>query len=179
MIENGNVLDGLGAAPVEADVFIRDGEIVLIDGLDAVIMNNQVEFGERIDAAGRMVAPEFIDVHSHGDPLATPAFENFLAQGVTTITLGQDGSSPATESLSQWMNEVEAQGIGVNLAMFVGHGTIRELSGIGRDPVPTSEQMQRMLELLERNLQVSFGMSTGLEYNPGLNAAPPATIEWE
>lgn len=171
VIENGNVLDGLGAAPVPADVFIRDGEIVLIDDLDAVIMNNQVEIGERIDAAGRMVAPGFIDVHSHGDPLETPAFENFLAQGVTTITLGQDGSSPATENLSQWMNEVEAQGIGVNLAMFVGHGTIRELSGIGRDPVPTSEQMQRMLELLERNLQVSFGMSTGLEYNPGLNAA--------
>ena len=171
VIENGMVLDGSGSEAFEADVFIRAGEIVLIDELDSLSVNNELEIGQRIDASGHIVAPGFIDVHSHGDPLETPAFENFLAQGVTTITLGQDGSSPATENLSQWMNEVEAQGIGVNLAMFVGHGTIRELSGIGRDPIPTAEQMQRMLELLDSNLEVSFGLSTGLEYNPGLNAA--------
>ena len=171
VIENGMVLDGSGSEAFEADVFIRAGEIVLIDELDSLSVNNELEIGQRIDASGHIVAPGFIDVHSHGDPPETPAFENFLAQGVTTITLGQDGSSPATENLSQWMNEVEAQGIGVNLAMFVGHGTIRELSGIGRDPIPTAEQMQRMLELLDSNLEVSFGLSTGLEYNPGLNAA--------
>lgn len=171
VIENGMVLDGSGSEAIEVDVFIRAGEIVRIDELDVLATSNQVEIGQRIDAEGRIVAPGFIDVHSHGDPLETPDFENFLAQGVTTITLGQDGSSPATENLAAWMNEVEAQGIGVNLAMFVGHGTLRELSGIGRDPVPDTEQLQRMLEMLDSNLEVSFGLSTGLEYNPGLNAA--------
>jgi N-acyl-D-aspartate/D-glutamate deacylase len=171
VIENGLVLDGSGSDAIETDVFIHAGEIVRIDELDVIAASNQVEIGRRIDADGRIVAPGFIDVHSHGDPLQTPDFENFLAQGVTTITLGQDGSSPASENLSEWMNEVEAQGIGVNLAMFVGHGTLRELSGIGRDPVPSPEQLQRMLEMLEHNLEVSFGMSAGLEYNPGLNAA--------
>jgi len=171
VIENGMVLDGSGSEAIEVDVFIRAGEIVRIDELDVLATSNEVEIGQRIDASGYIVAPGFIDVHSHGDPLETPNFENFLAQGVTTITLGQDGSSPATENLANWMDEVEAQGIGVNLAMFVGHGTLRELSGIGLDPVPSTEQLQRMLEILDNNLEVSFGLSTGLEYNPGLNAA--------
>ncbi len=176
VIENGRVLDGLGGAAFEADVFVRDGEIVLIDDLDALSRNNAVQADQRIDAAGRIVAPGFIDVHSHGDPLQTPAFENFLAQGVTTITLGQDGDSPETESLADWMAQVQAQGIGVNLAMFVGHGTLRNLAGIGRDPEPDAERMQRMLELLDSNLDVSFGLSTGLEYNPGLNASAEELI---
>ena len=171
VIENGLVLDGLGTEAFEADIFVRDGSIVLIDDIESLSQENSVEVTQHIDATGRFVAPGFIDVHSHGDPLETPRFENFLAQGVTTITLGQDGSSPAVENLSAWMEQVESQGIGVNLAMFIGHGTLRELSGIGRDPNPTEEQMQRMLELLNNNLAVSFGLSTGLEYNPGLNAS--------
>ena len=171
LIENGMVLDGLGNAATAVDLFIRDGEIVLIDDFETLSRNNPIEIGQRIDASDRIVAPGFIDVHSHGDPLQTPEFENFLAQGVTTITLGQDGDSPATENIAQWMQQVEAQGIGVNLAMFVGHGTLRDLAGIGREPAPDAESMQRMLEMLDSNLKVTFGLSTGLEYNPGLNAS--------
>ncbi len=171
VIENGQVLDGLGANPYEADIFIQGDEIALIGDLTSLSEENQLEIDQRFDAAGKIVAPGFIDVHSHGDPIETPDFENFLAQGVTTITLGQDGSSPDVENLASWMEEVEQAGLGVNLAMFVGHGTLRNLSGIGRDPEPSDEQMQRMLELLESNLSVSFGLSTGLEYNPGLNAS--------
>lgn len=171
LIENGMVLDGLGNAATAVDLFIRDGEIVLIDDFETLSRNNPIEIGQRIDASDRIVAPGFIDVHSHGDPLQTPEFENFLAQGVTTITLGQDGDSPATENIAQWMQQVEAQGIGVNLAMFVGHGTLRDLAGIGREPMPDAESMQRMLEMLDSNLKVTFGLSTGLEYNPGLNAS--------
>lgn len=171
LVENGMVLDGLGNAATAVDLFIRDGEIVLIDDFETLSRNNPIEIGQRIDASDRIVAPGFIDVHSHGDPLQTPEFENFLAQGVTTITLGQDGDSPATENIAQWMQQVEAQGIGVNLAMFVGHGTLRDLAGIGREPAPDAESMQRMLEMLDSNLKVTFGLSTGLEYNPGLNAS--------
>ena len=170
VVENGTVIDGTGAAAYSADVFITDGNIVHIGQLETLSEQADVAIRRRIDASGRMVAPGFIDVHSHGDPLQTPRFENFLAQGVTTITLGQDGASPDTEDLSAWMEQVSDQGIGVNLAMFVGHGTLRELSDIGRKPEPGPDEMQRMLELLDRNLKVAFGLSTGLEYSPGLYA---------
>ena len=117
-----------------------------------------------------MVAPGFIDLHSHGDPVETPALENFLAMGVTTITLGQDGSSPDVVPLSGWLSDVAENGIGTNLAMFVGHGTLRNQSGIGRSTDPEPEQLAAMTAMLDEALDYTFGMSTGLEYNPGLNA---------
>jgi len=173
VIVNGQLIDGLGGAARPADVYLRDGKIAAITApgeLDA-------EVGQSIDATGRIIAPGFIDVHSHGDPLETPDFENFLAQGVTTITLGQDGDSPNTAELGEWLDEVSDQGIGVNLAMFVGHGTLRELAGIGQDPDPGADQIQRMLELLNNALDHSFGLSTGLEYNPGLHAQESELVE--
>jgi N-acyl-D-aspartate/D-glutamate deacylase len=166
-IRNAYVIDGLGNPARAADIYIRDGFIAQLTDVD----EKNASVTKTIDAQGRIVAPGFIDVHAHGDPLQTPGFENFLAQGVTTITLGQDGSSPAVENLGAWLDTVGARGIGVNLAMFVGHGTLRKLTGIGQDPDPSSEQLQRMLELLDKALDDCFGLSTGLEYNPGLHAS--------
>jgi len=167
VIRNGLVLDGNGSDPVVSDVLIDDGRIVGIGAGEA----EGVHAERTIDAAGRYVTPGFIDPHSHGDPFETPAFENFLAMGVTTISLGQDGDSPEVPSLAVWLDEVAAHGIGVNLAMFTGHGTLRNLSGIGMDPSPDEKALQAMLERLDTDLDVSFGMTTGLEYNPGLNAS--------
>ena len=93
VVENGTVIDGTGAAAYSADVFITDGKLVRIGQLEMLSEQADVAIERRIDASGRLVAPGFIDVHSHGNPLHTPQFENFLAQGVTTITLGQDGAS--------------------------------------------------------------------------------------
>lgn len=170
LIENGSVLDGSGSDAVAADVVVVGDRIVFVG--DAQFSEQALEgrIVRHIDAEGRTVAPGFIDLHSHGDPLATPAMENFLAMGVTTITLGQDGSSPEVPELQSWMAEVEEQGITTNLAMFVGHGTLRTLSGIGRKEVPEPEELERMLAMLDTTLDYTFGMSTGLEYNPGLNA---------
>ncbi|MGE0622060.1 MAG: amidohydrolase family protein [Pseudomonadales bacterium] len=162
---NGLVLDGNGGDPVRADVVVEDGRIVGIGPAD------DIRADRIIDAAGRYVTPGFIDPHSHGDPLETPAFENFLAMGVTTISLGQDGDSPDVPSLAAWLDEVAARGIGVNLAMFTGHGTLRTQSGIERDPTPDAVALRHMLDRLDANLDVCFGMSSGLEYNPGLNAS--------
>ena len=166
LIRNGRVLDGTGSDPVTADVLVDEGRILEIGSVSAGVRAERV-----IDAGDRIVAPGFIDPHSHGDPLETPAFENFLAMGVTTIALGQDGSSPAVPALSDWLDEVAGRGIGVNLVMFVGHGTLRTLSGIDRDPEPGPEALQRMLALLDSELDVCFGLSSGLEYNPGLHAS--------
>jgi N-acyl-D-aspartate/D-glutamate deacylase len=166
VISNGQLVDGLGGSARAADVYLKEGVIAAITApgeLDAAVTNI-------IDATGKIIAPGFIDVHSHGDPLETPAFENFLAQGVTTITLGQDGDSPNAADLGAWVEEVSENGIGVNLAMLVGHGTLRDLAGIGQNPAPGPDQIQRMLELLNNSLDYAFGLSTGLEYNPGLHA---------
>jgi N-acyl-D-aspartate/D-glutamate deacylase len=170
VIENGQVFDGLGNPPQTADVLIAGDTIAFIGEAEFT----EEEFSERvrvrIDAGGKSVTPGFIDLHSHGDPLETPEFENFLAMGVTTISLGQDGSSPDTASLDEWLDEVSRNGIGTNLAMFVGHGTLRTLSGIGLEPEPAREDLDTMLAMLDETLDYTFGMSTGLEYNPGLNA---------
>ena len=169
LIENGQVLDGLGGDAVEADVVIVGDEIVFVGDAAFTDADGQ-RIVRRVDAAGRVVAPGFIDLHSHGDPLETPGMENFLAMGVTTITLGQDGSSPDVAPLSEWLTEVADEGIGTNLAMFVGHGTLRNQSGIGMAAEPEPEDMARMLAMLGEALDYTFGLSTGLEYNPGLNA---------
>ena len=169
LIENGMVVDGLGNEPVAADVVVVGDRIVFVG--DAGFSDaDRSRIGRQINAAGRVVAPGFIDLHSHGDPLETPEMENFLAMGVTTITLGQDGASPDVEPLSGWLADVGAKGIGTNLAMFVGHGSLRNQSGIGLAVDPEPEDMQRMLSLLDETLDYTFGLSTGLEYNPGLNA---------
>jgi N-acyl-D-aspartate/D-glutamate deacylase len=170
LIENGQVLDGLGNAAVAADVVIVGNQVIFVG--DANFSDDELanRVARRIDAHGKVVAPGFIDLHSHGNPLDTPQLENFLAMGVTTISLGQDGSSPQVQPLSDWLGRVSAQGIGTNLVMFVGHGTLRTQSGIGLAAAPDAEDMQRMLVMLDEALDYSFGLSTGLEYNPGLNA---------
>jgi N-acyl-D-aspartate/D-glutamate deacylase len=169
LIEHGQVLDGLGNDAEEADVVVVGDRIVFV-GQAEFLEEDRARIVRTIDAAGKTVAPGFIDLHSHGDPLATPEMENFLAMGVTTITLGQDGSSPDAMPLSDWLAQVDAVGIGTNLAMFVGHGTLRDQSGIGMSAIAEPEEMQRMLDMLDEALDYTFGLSTGLEYNPGLNA---------
>lgn len=167
LIKNGHVIDGTGKAAYSTDVIIQGDSIIFIGAVDTV----GISFSEVIDASGKVVTPGFIDTHAHGDPLETPDFHNFLAMGATTISLGKDGSSPAQEDLSSWMQQVEDTVPGVNIAMFVGHGTLRMLSGIKYNPRPTQEQVMNMGQMLAKNLDAGcFGMTTGLEYIPGTYA---------
>lgn len=170
LIENGSVFDGYGNPPIRHNVAIVGDRIVFVGETEFTEDDFANRIINRIDAYDKAVTPGFIDLHSHGDPLETPELENFLAMGVTTITLGQDGSSPDVEPLSDWLAQVSEAGIGTNLVMFVGHGTLRNQSGIGLSTDPEPEQIERMLEMLDRTLQYTFGLSSGLEYNPGLNA---------
>lgn len=165
-IKGGKIYDGSENPPYIGHIYIVDNNIVYAGkeewGHPAI---NKV-----IDAQGKCVAPGFIDLHAHGNPLSTPSFHNFLAMGVTTIVLGQDGSSPRVNPLKEWMQKVDTSGIGVNLAMMVGHGTLRNLSGIGNNPQPDQEELNIMKEMLDHHLEYCFGLSTGLEYTPGLYA---------
>ena len=170
LITNGKLLDGLGAKATSADLVIVKDKIVFVGKTQFDKSDFKQRIKLHIDAKQRLVAPGFIDLHAHGSPLETPAFDNFIAMGITTITLGQDGDSPEIMDLGQWLSKVENNGIAVNLAMFVGHGTLRRQTGINREIKPSIEQLETMLALLNNTLKYTFGMSTGLEYNPGLNA---------
>ncbi|MEX2380994.1 MAG: amidohydrolase family protein [Opitutales bacterium] len=162
VFRGGLVVDGSGGTPRLADVWIEDGRIVAVgDGAER-------EADREIDVAGMIVAPGFIDTHAHGAPLKTPDFENFLRMGVTTLCIGQDGSSPFSDDLENWRAEIEAAGVAPNIAPFLGHGTIRRRSGIGIAPNPSEEEINRMAAMAEQAMAAgAFGLTTGLEYQPG------------
>ena len=162
LIRNGIVIDGTGAPGRRADVLIEGDRIAHVGQTDAA----QVAAKRVIDAAGMVVTPGFIDAHAHGDPLKTPEFENFLAMGVTTICLGQDGESPA--DIAAWMREVDQARPGLNIATFAGHGTIRNLTGVGLQRDPSPQQLRAMQRLARQAMeQGCLGLTTGLEYQPG------------
>ena len=176
LIEDALIVDGTGDAPYEGDVLVRDGRIAFIGSAS----DREVVVERTIDAAGRVLAPGFIDMHAHGDPLSQ-SLENFLAMGVTTIVLGQDGRSPQVPDegqagdrwrVSHWIQAAEARGLHANVALLSGHGTLRRAARIPDEQRrPTAPQLDRMLALMEADLEAgAFGLSTGLEYVPGIYA---------
>lgn len=196
-IQGGTIVDGTGGEPYVGDVLISGDTVVHLGEVDA----DDVDAAMIIDARGKTVTPGFIDPHSHGDPLEA-RFDNFLAQGVTTVVLGQDGRTPgfsaedpptltawreaiaspdagdAVITLERWMKAVGRHGSLTNIATLVGHGSLRHLSGVGSDPDPTDEQRAIMREILQAGLDAgAFGMSSGLEYVPGRNAPEEEIME--
>ncbi len=163
LIKNGSIIDGSGSTAYEASVLVNADTIAFIGKVDT----NVLVVKKVIDAKGKTISPGFIDTHAHGDPMTTPLFQNFLAMGVTTICLGQDGSSPKSY-LSNWTEKVQKQNLGVNIAMFVGHGTLRSTSGINYEKSPAISLINKQGDLLQNAFDKgAFGMSTGLEYTPG------------
>lgn len=172
LITKGQVINGTGAIAYQADVLINDDTIAFIGRVDTSL----IAVDKILDASQKVVTPGFIDTHAHGNPLETPDFQNFLAMGATTIALGKDGSSP--ENMVDWMEQVEDTIPGVNIAMFVGHGTLRMTSGIKYNPRPSVEQLGEMGSMLRDQLDAGcFGMTTGLEYIPGMYA-PDYELEY-
>ena len=158
------MFDGSGAEGQRRDVWIVGDRIVHVGAPS----RRPVAARRTIDARGLVVTPGFIDPHAHGDPRRTPGFENFVAMGVTTICLGQDGSSPGRGGLEGWIRSVERGAIALNIAPFVGHGSVRRRAGVGLDRNPTEAQLARMEHLVAEAMAAgAFGLSTGLEYEPG------------
>jgi N-acyl-D-amino-acid deacylase len=164
IITNATIIDGTGSDRFMGDLLIQDGIIEQLGTVDIDRFPNATV----IDAEGRIIAPGFIDLHSHGNPLETPDFENFLSMGVTSISLGQDGRSAAVDDVDSWMRSVDSVGTGPNILHFKGHGTLRQLSDSPQEPNLPDEKLNEMISLIRSSMEAgSFGMTTGLEYQFG------------
>jgi N-acyl-D-amino-acid deacylase len=177
-IHGARIVDGSGEAAFEGGILVADGRIVYVGPLDPDTLAAELEDAEVVDAMGRVLAPGYIDAHAHGDPLETPGFPNFLAQGVTTVTLGMDGGSPAAADLPGIMNGTDDLGPWTNVAWLAGHGSLRQESPLGLG-APNEAGIEALAALVGRAMDAgAFGLSTGLEYDSGrpANAAELARI---
>jgi N-acyl-D-aspartate/D-glutamate deacylase/dipeptidyl aminopeptidase/acylaminoacyl peptidase len=176
LIRGGSVIDGAGTDAVKADVGVAGDRIVFIG--DAAKENLQA--ARVIDATGLIVAPGFIDPHTHADEdLFDPkraANLPYLLQGVTTVFIGNDGRSRIP--LGKALEQLQSQGVGVNVASFVGHGAVRQAVMGMIDAAPTAEQLEKMRSLVRQGMEDgALGLSTGLYYAPGSYAKTEEVIE--
>ena len=150
---------------------------------------------KEIDASGMIVSPGFIDLHTHTEYIyqlakgllntrSIKANMNYITQGVTTVVSGNCGagySSP--EEISAWLDRIDRMPFGTNVIHLVPHGDIRLMAmGEGQadreDPAPTPEELESMKELVRQGMEAgAYGMSTGLEYDPGARADTDELVE--
>ncbi len=164
LIAGGSVLDGSGGEAVVADVAVADGRIAFVgDAAGAGIVAR-----DTVDAAGLVVAPGFVDMHSHAELEADHGRDAraFLYQGITSVALGMDGGGTAETSdrLAGWT----ADGIGVNAFHYVGHNWVRrQVMGMA-DRAPSAGELDRMRALVRKGMdEGAYGLSSGLFYLPG------------
>jgi N-acyl-D-amino-acid deacylase len=197
VIKNGLIVDGSGRPAYRANVGIKGDRIAQIGELDAS--------GERIlDAEGCVVAPGFIDMHSHTDGLVikVPTCESKLTQGVTTEVSGNCGYSSAPfggrqndieeetkwlmdhgiperwTTMGEFLDTLDSVQMSINFATFVGHGTIREFVIGYDDREPTPDELAEMARIAEESVRDgAFGVSSGLIYPPACFAKTNELIE--
>ncbi len=188
LIRDGLVFDGTGSPAYRADIGVSGGEIVAVGRLEG-------EAVRAIDASGLAVSPGFIDLHTHSDMsfLLDPKAQSKVRQGVTLELAGNCGSSfcapllGAAEEMFRaraaqytmplevtwtdfggYLDAVERAGSTVNLAVQVGHGTVRACVLGMAARAPTPEELERMKALVAESLDAgAMGFSTGLFYAPG------------
>ena len=177
LIRNGTVYDGTLAEPVTGLVIgINEGRIAAIEPAATTRLVGK----QLIDATGLVVAPGFIDPHTHS--LRDLRHEkrranlNYLYQGVTTVVNGNDGAG-ATD-IAEQLQQLTAAGIGTNVALFVGHGTVRE-QVLGRaNRAATEAEMTAMKALVAQAMSDgALGLSSGLHYVPGSYASTEELVQ--
>lgn len=162
VLRNGRIVDGTGAAAYNGDVAISGGRI-------ARIAPRITDAAKRvIDVRGQIIAPGFIDVHSHlsRDIFERPEAESYIRQGVTTAIAGPDGGSPVP--LGPWLTRLDSLPLAINVGSFIGQGSVRDEVIGNADRKATPEELQRMRDIVEQGMKDgAFGLSTGLFYVPG------------
>ena len=163
LISGGTLVDGTGAKSRRADVRIVDHRIAEVGLL-------KPKPGERvINAQGLIVAPGFIDTHSHADGriFDEPAAESQIRQGITTAIVGQDGGGRLP--LADFFSRLDEKHPALDFASFVGHGAVRrQVMGTDYKRPATADEIAKMIEIVEREMNAgALGLSSGLEYDPG------------
>jgi N-acyl-D-amino-acid deacylase len=163
LISGGTLVDGTGAKSRRADVRI-------VDQLIAEVGQLKPKPGERvINARGLIVAPGFIDTHSHADGriFDEPAAESQIRQGITTAIVGQDGGGRLP--LADFFSRLDEKHPALDFASFVGHGAVRrQVMGTDYKRPATPDEIAKMVEIVEREMNAgALGLSSGLEYDPG------------
>jgi N-acyl-D-amino-acid deacylase len=162
IIRNARVIDGTGNPWFHADIAVKAGRIAAVGKLPSATADTT------IDAKQRIVAPGFIDVHTHieADIEKVPRADNFLLDGVTTVVTGNCGGSRL--NLSEWFRDLEKLGTGINIASLIGHNTVRQEVMGTANRTATPDEIARMQRLVEKAMQEgAVGFSTGLIYIPG------------
>ena len=165
LFRNVRVVDGTGNPWYYADVAVKDEKIALIGDLV------NAEADHVVDGVGRVLAPGFIDVHTHVERTIkeVPGGDNFVFDGVTTIVTGNCGISDT--DLAAWLKELEQIRLGLNLASLIGHNSVRaKVMGTEKRP-PTPEELAKMQDVVRENMRAgAVGFATGLIYVPGTYA---------
>jgi N-acyl-D-amino-acid deacylase len=171
LIVNARIVDGTGAPARAGAIAITGGKIAGV-GVSATTPAR-----ERLDAGGRVVAPGFIDVHTHADDIAQrPDATNFVRMGVTTIVAGNCGSSAL--EIGAALQAIEEAGPAVNVATLVGHNTVRSAVMGRAQRAPSVDELQKMKALVFRAMaEGALGFSTGLQYIPGTYAKTNEIVE--
>ncbi|HWP36515.1 MAG TPA: D-aminoacylase [Gemmatimonadales bacterium] len=174
LIRGGRVLDGSGNPWYAADVAVRGGRIAALGNL------SEAQAARVVDASGLYVAPGFIDAHSHAGPaLATPDLstaEQLLMQGVTTVFVNPDGGGPV--DLIAQKAALLKHGLGVNVALLVPHGSVREAVLGMQDREPSAAELVRMRHLVRSGMEAgAFGLSSGPFYAPGSYSKTEELVE--
>ena len=174
ILQGGRVVDGTGAPTRQADVAILDGRIAAIGDLAGAAA------ATTLDVSGLYVAPGFIDTHSHAGPgLATAELshgEPLLAMGLTTVVINPDGGGPV--DLVEQRAALEADGLGVNAAQLISHGSIRRQVLSMDDRAPTDDEFVRMRALVRAAMEAgAWGLSSGTFYAPGSYSENSELIE--
>lgn len=171
VIHNARIVDGTGNPWFHGHVAIQDGRIA------AVTRQHPGHGKKEIDAKGMVLAPGFIDVHTHieGGIFRIPEADNFLFDGVTTVITGNCGTSALP--LREFFARLDQTGIGVNVASLVGHNTVRHAVLGDADVQPNDHQLAHMGKLVaEAMSDGAVGLSTGLIYLPGMFAETPEIV---
>lgn len=174
LLRGGRVIDGTGSPTVHADVGISGDSIAAVGDLSGAAADTV------IDATGLVVAPGFIDGHSHaGAGLADSALSAarpLLAQGVTTVMVNPDGGGPV--DLAAQREALREDGIGVNVAQFVPYGSVRSAVMGEEDRAPTPAEREELRRRVREGMEAgAIGLSTGLFYPPGAYAETDEVVD--
>lgn len=173
-IEGGLVFDGTGAPGVSTNIGIIGSEIVYVGAA------SNLNAKQTINANGMIVAPGFIDPHTHAfeeRPEEGPDYlESYTSQGVTTVLSGNDGGGPVNTERAY--EELKVRGLGANFGLFVGHGSVRRAVIGMEDRQASSQELEQMKALVAGAMKAgALGLSSGLFYSPGSFAETAEVIE--